>query len=272
MVKISFRKHNGEKSSFVAKKKAGGTDLAVEVKEANKLYFNRIPVNAYNASKSLFSEARQEKINAFLKGIVAGGKNEMLLDLGCGTGNILRIASSLFRMSIGIDIATDLLARIKQENKPFLLVGADGEKLPFRDRTFDCVSAYAVLHHLIEPNVLLREAYRVLKRGGYIYIDHDLNWYCARFVLPFKRMLSRRVQRDCRLAEYHLCLTNGLKPFVLKRNLEDLGFGEIKLTFRHSDNVGFNLPQKIAHSMLKFLSKIFQGPSFFTHFCIIAKK
>ncbi len=50
-------------------------------------------------------------------------------------------------------------------------VCADGERMPFRDRTFDLVFHQGLLEHFRDPLPLVRENYRVTKPGGHCLID-----------------------------------------------------------------------------------------------------
>jgi len=250
-------------------------ELEQQVRKANIAIFNRKSVECYESNEAIFSRVRQQKIQAILENLSGTGKRDVFLDVGCGTGNVLKLAASLFKVVVGIDIASALLAKLAHVDgqTPFL-VGADGAALPFRDGIFDCVSLYAVLHHVVEPVTLLSEAHRVLKHGGGIYIDHDPNYYCSRFVLPVRKlkMRIRPISADLALSEYHHIYTGGLNPFELQKSLENLGFEGINLVFRHSDNQSLGLPVKVGLFMLKFLSKIAPRPSFFTHFFITARK
>lgn len=54
------------------------------------------------------------------------------------------------------------------------------DKLPFEDNTFDVVTCSQSFHHYPDTDKALREAYRVLKKGG-IYIISDTG------VGPFKK-------------------------------------------------------------------------------------
>lgn len=81
-----------------------------------------------------------------------------LLDLGCGPRDQSVPAAHLQLQYAGIDFdspAADLLA--------------DGHAIPFRENTFDAVLAYAVLEHLYDPDVALRDIRRVLRRGGVFF-------------------------------------------------------------------------------------------------------
>jgi SAM-dependent methyltransferase len=50
------------------------------------------------------------------------------------------------------------------------LIG-DAHNLQFPDNSFDAVVMQAVIEHLVNPNVAISEALRVLKPGGYLYIE-----------------------------------------------------------------------------------------------------
>lgn len=48
---------------------------------------------------------------------------------------------------------------------------ADGHSLPFRDTAFDGVWIQAVLEHVLEPQRVVAEIYRVLKPKGIVYAE-----------------------------------------------------------------------------------------------------
>jgi SAM-dependent methyltransferase len=47
----------------------------------------------------------------------------------------------------------------------------DGHNLPFRDGIFQCVIFQAVLEHVLDPKICVKEAHRVLSRDGLIYAE-----------------------------------------------------------------------------------------------------
>jgi SAM-dependent methyltransferase len=81
-----------------------------------------------------------------------------ILDLGCGPGDQRVPIEYLGYQYVGVDFSAE---------KAELL--ADAHALPFADGAFDCVLSYAVLQHLHNPNVAIREIERVLAKGG-IYV------------------------------------------------------------------------------------------------------
>lgn len=83
----------------------------------------------------------------------------------------------------------------------------DGRKMPFDDVTFNCTMATEVLEHCPEPEIVLKEIFRVLKPGGTFF-----------FTVPFLWNLHE-VPND----EYRYT------PFALERLLKKAGFSEIKI-------------------------------------------
>jgi SAM-dependent methyltransferase len=101
-------------------------------------------------------------------GRLGPGKNA--LELGCGTGVFLeKVAPSGSRIR-GIDLSIDLLLKAKDRVATLRNVCLDrgnAEELPYPDATFDTVYGSSILHHL-DLDVALREAFRVLKPGGWL--------------------------------------------------------------------------------------------------------
>lgn len=97
------------------------------------------------------------------------------LDVGSGPGNITGAMGRLVGpdgLALGVDISVPMLERATRaeatENVGFLR--ADATDLPFRDNTFDGVSALAVLQLIPDPHQLLTEIVRVLKPSGRLAI------------------------------------------------------------------------------------------------------
>lgn len=78
---------------------------------------------------------------------------------------------------------------------------ADGHKLPFADETFDAVLVQAVLEHVLTPQTVVEEIYRVLRPGGLVYADtpfmqqvHERAYDFTRFTVSGHRWLFRRFE------------------------------------------------------------------------------
>jgi demethylmenaquinone methyltransferase/2-methoxy-6-polyprenyl-1,4-benzoquinol methylase len=97
-----------------------------------------------------------------------------LLDVGCGTGNILiAIKKRHARINCtGIDFSSAMLyrARKKLPGSTFRQLSLN-EKLPFPDKYFDVVTCIKVLFAVPHAVYTIKELKRVLKDGGTLIID-----------------------------------------------------------------------------------------------------
>lgn len=76
-------------------------------------------------------------------------KEELVLDVGCGTGRYMEIAADLGAEVIGVDLsyAVDAAYRNMGRRQGLHVIQADVFRLPFRQSTFDAIYSIGVLHH-----------------------------------------------------------------------------------------------------------------------------
>ena len=94
------------------------------------------------------------------------------LELGCGTGFFLLnlMQSGVARRGSLTDLSPGMV-KVATRNGQSLGLDVDGrvadaEGIPYDDDTFDLVVGHAVLHHIPDVELSLREVLRVLKPGG----------------------------------------------------------------------------------------------------------
>jgi SAM-dependent methyltransferase len=99
-----------------------------------------------------------------------------VLDAGCGGGGMPLSLAEEASAVVGIDPAErfqDAGVRLGHErglrNLHFAL--ADGMALPFRDGAFDLVLSHAVIEHVADAPLYLRECARVLAPAGHVYLS-----------------------------------------------------------------------------------------------------
>jgi SAM-dependent methyltransferase len=86
-----------------------------------------------------------------------------VLDLACGTGEVLRRLRAEFspRLAVGLDL---FRGHLRRAGPP--VAQGDGYRAPFPDGAFDLILVRHVLQALSDPVGLLREARRLLAPGG----------------------------------------------------------------------------------------------------------
>lgn len=93
-----------------------------------------------------------------------------LLDIGCGTGFLLKAAADKGLDTYGVDISEEGV-KIAQKSSPGskIIVGK-GEDLKFEDDFFDYVTCIGVLEHFMDIEKGIKEMRRVVKKNGTLCI------------------------------------------------------------------------------------------------------
>lgn len=113
---------------------------------------------------------------------VEAGEGSRILDLGCGTGNVIALLRERFPEAAvyGVDpadnmvgLAADRFRSVKQVE----IAKGEGTKIPYLSEHFDYVVSNLALHHVLPELRLLcaAEIARVLKPGGRL-VYSDLFW------------------------------------------------------------------------------------------------
>lgn len=94
-----------------------------------------------------------------------------VLDAGCGTSATIYGLSRAGFSAVGADWAIRTLIAAKNVCPELRLQQADVRRLPYRDAAFDAVWSLGVIEHFYEGyGQVLREAARVLKPGGFLFL------------------------------------------------------------------------------------------------------
>jgi ubiquinone/menaquinone biosynthesis C-methylase UbiE len=94
-----------------------------------------------------------------------------MLDLGCGTGLVLREFMGEVAQLYGLDISAAMLAEARRQcaQQPVGLVRGHGEALPFASACFDLVTMGQAIHWF-DLSALMPQVHRVLKPGGWLVV------------------------------------------------------------------------------------------------------
>jgi len=145
-----------------------------------------------------------------------------VLDFGCGDGNSSMYIRKYFPEAniFGVDVSEESVSMAKKkEIRNSSFTAFDGLKLPYKDEEFDVVFTSMVFHHIEHKlhNAILKEIYRVLKKGGRFYnFEHNPN-----------NPLTRKVVRECVFDEDAVLLKPSYNKNVTKNN----GFKVEKLNY-----------------------------------------
>jgi len=113
-----------------------------------------------------------------------------VLEVGCGPGVHARLLAGAGARLTALDLtataARTTACRLARHGLRGHVLHADGEALPFPDRSFDFVWSWGVVQHSADSTALVREMTRVLRPGGrvslMVYHRRSLT-YWAQFML-----------------------------------------------------------------------------------------
>lgn len=111
-------------------------------------------VEHYKAPNYRMGQRRQDDVARILKDLRRGS----LLDVSTGRGETLKMASTL---GFGPVRGTEVVPELLNDDVVF----AQAHKLPFEDNSFDHVTCFDVLEHLVEEDIrpALQEMYRIAR-------------------------------------------------------------------------------------------------------------
>lgn len=184
---------------------------------ANASRYDRFCDRAYAVMRAWLAptlhNSQYEYRSALLDALGSGGR---WLDLGCGHdflppwfGDEQRRLPIEKWQTVGVDLDADAL---RQHKGLTWRIHSDIERLPFRDQTFDLITANMVLEHVKNPPQLFAEVSRVLAAGGR-FIVHTPNAFgyttaLARLfpknlLAPLAQLLLERDPADVYPTYYH---------------------------------------------------------------------
>ncbi len=169
---------NGHTAIFAKDRDAIGEILARR-RDASHRYFESVASNW----KEIRREAQGDTAYfSELEGLIPG--DATLLELGCGSGALLDALLPRSGKTIGVDYSRAMLEEAKrnlgEKSSGVDLRLGELEHLPLADNSVDIAVACMVLHHIAQPQRVLAEAARVVKKGGsLIVVDlmHHTNEY-----------------------------------------------------------------------------------------------
>jgi len=125
----------------------------------------------------VYDRLEKKAIDRLLPNIDDGSR---FLEVGCGTGHWSEYFSNRGFEVTGIDVSKEMIEVAKKKhiaNSQFQV--ADGENLPFADESFDSAAAITTLEFTANPEKMISEMIRCVKKPGGKLIVGVLNALCS---------------------------------------------------------------------------------------------
>lgn len=108
---------------------------------------------------------------------------DVCLDIGCGGGANIRklLEKSPYGRVVGIDYSEISVEKSRKINKAGIeskrceILQGDVMKLPFRDKTFDVITAFETIYFWPDISEAFKKVYKILKIGGTFMICNESN-------------------------------------------------------------------------------------------------
>jgi len=94
-----------------------------------------------------------------------------VIDVGCGTGTILRYMADACPINgYGIDMTDNMIEQAKRKCPEMDIRLSRCEETPFDSSTFNVITVCMAYHHFSDKAGFVKEAARIIKPGGSLYI------------------------------------------------------------------------------------------------------
>ncbi|TAH52569.1 MAG: SAM-dependent methyltransferase [Chloroflexota bacterium] len=131
-------------------------------------------VEYYDQTRAMPPERHRAMIDALVRE-TGLNENSRVLEVGIGTGRIGMSVAEHLRRLFGIDLSLEMMGvlrrKLAETNLNIRIAQADAGKLPFAAETFDVVYAVHVYHLVAGWQNAMRDARRIIQRGGYFVIS-----------------------------------------------------------------------------------------------------
>lgn len=236
--------------------------------------------STYETDQPHYLPENKALVSARLARFASTSGNDVLIDLGCGTGFIIDLALPYYKTIFGIDITPAMLSKVNLSLEKVKLFQFNTESIPLDGNIANAVTANSFLHHLYDIRPTIAEAYRLLKNGGVFYSEEDPNAYfwesmkslseCSDEVKnSYSDILNRELSNTLKahkkievlkgvdaqvvqMAEYQKMVKGGMRPEEIEAIFHEIGFskvnveyywflGQAKITHQFSSEVSENI-------------------------------
>lgn len=102
-------------------------------------------------------------------------------------------------------------------------VVAEGDNLPFKDESYDFVISSHVIEHFFDPVKAIKEWFRVIKKGGYIFIICPNQYALPEEKRPCTQLQEIINRHEGKMKIDEVIMENGHNMFVSGKNMDERG-------------------------------------------------
>ncbi len=158
---------------------------------------------AYDKIASEYDTSREGQYTRFhikeLSDTIDLRKNDIVLDVACGNGTLLRELSKRAKIqAYGIDVSKNMIhaAKMRYPNMNFKVKPC--YPLEWGDESIDIITVCCAFHHFENPQGFANECKRVLKKSGAVYLADPnfgaaLRFFANNLWFPFSKSGDVRV-------------------------------------------------------------------------------
>jgi len=268
LVEVSCNICNSEAEKIISKTDIGNI---VRCKKCGLFYrnprlsdkdeINKYQYQIYDDSYSLIEDKSKKEIFVSILKKLEDYKGK-ILDIGCANGYFLTLARERGWEPYGIEISDFLLRKARESLGGKYVFGVPLKMAKFPPDSFDVISMWDVLDHLMDPLGELREIRRILKKKGLLIIRvRNMSFHILTNKL-FKKNLFGIIKKP---TVFHLYGFNNknIKVLLDKANFSKIKIGNSKLTsgdpysqIKFLRGCGINFIKRIYYAFSQLISFI----------------
>lgn len=150
-----------------------------QIKMKRNNVFEKNYFNEYYKGIGDFSKPRQKELRNWFSGILnyvdkfvpIKNDKKRIIEFGCATGVVSKLLSEEGHDVLGTDISSYMIKKDKKLYPDINFRVQDMQKPPREKSKFDLVIAFDVIEHLENPRLGIKNAFRCLKKGGFIILS-----------------------------------------------------------------------------------------------------
>lgn len=146
-------------------------------------------------------------------------KNSAVLEGGCGLGVWVLLLKKEGYNIIGVDFSEWTIEKLHHNIPDLPIEIGDVRNLPYKNETFDAYLSLGVVEHFQEgPDRVLKEAYRVLKPKGLLFLTVPYMNTIRIFLRPFDVIIEKLRSRNTNMSFYQYAFSSLEMKHILRSN------------------------------------------------------